>query len=110
MIKYLLLLTSLFSFSVNAADFRQMIVAQCANDSTLAFRIQQLRQQTKTNHDAYNLMIRKTASTEDKYQKQLDVGRIVYSWPKDTPVRDIYGKYLRSCLKDVREHLEGINK
>ena len=95
----------LYSLNVNAADIRQMIVSQCSMDSALAVKIQSLRQKTGTNHSAYNRIIRSTASTEQNYQKQLDVGRIVYSWPKDMPVRSVYGKYLRSCLKEARDHL-----
>jgi len=100
-----LLTLLLFSLNVNAADIRQMIVSQCSMDSALAVKIQSLRQKTNTTHSVYNSVIRQTASNEMNYQKQLDVGRVVYSWPKDMPVRSVYGKYLRSCLKEARDHL-----
>jgi len=103
---FLMLLISL-NASAGNVDFRQMIVSQCANDATLAVRIQYLRQKTGTNHNAFNATIRQTAATKPAYDKQLEVGRWVYLMSKDMPYNSLYGLYLRSCLKKVRDKIKG---
>ncbi len=95
----------LIAINAHAADIRQVIVSQCLNDSALAARIQQIRQKFGTSHDVFNATIRKTANGEAQYDKQLSVGREVYSLPADVYPGKVYGIYLRQCLKDARDHL-----